>query len=60
MEFHVGAAQHAGSFISNSPVSTAPVSSVPEPASLALLLPGLGAVALLKRRKQNGSPSGSG
>jgi len=30
----------------------APVSSVPEPASLALVLPGLGALALLKRRKQ--------
>jgi len=30
----------------------APVSAVPEPASLALILPGLGAVALLKRRKK--------
>jgi len=30
----------------------APVSAVPEPASLTLMLPGLGAVALLKRRKQ--------
>jgi len=29
----------------------APVSAVPEPASLALMLPGLGAVALLKRKK---------
>jgi len=29
------------------------VSAVPEPASLALMLPGLGAVALLKRRKKN-------
>jgi len=31
----------------------APVSAVPEPASLALMLPGLGAVVLLKRRKKH-------
>jgi len=31
----------------------APVSAVPEPASLALMLPGLGAVALLRRRKKS-------
>jgi len=33
-------------------LADAPVSAVPEPVSLALMLPGLGAVVLLKRRKQ--------
>jgi len=34
-------------------ITDPPVSNVPEPASLALMLPGLGAVVLLKRRKKS-------